>query len=516
MLPFPDQQNRSTNALPLAVFALGAFLFIVELSTGTRYGLFRDELYYLACADHLALGYVDHPPLSIALLALITNVFGDALPVLRAVPALFGGANVVLAAAIARALGGGRFACTLAALSFAIVPFYLATAGIYSMNVLDVFAWASATLLLARMLVHDDGRCWLWLGLVVGMGLLNKLSMLFFLTGLSVAVLLTPALRRQLTRWPPWGGLALSLVLFAPHVFWQVMNGWPTLEFIHNASAYKNIRLSPLALILAQIELIHPFNAPLWLGGLGWLLFSARGGRFRALGIVWLVVVAILAVQGAKGYYLGASFALLLPAGAVGFEHLLERKGWRWPRVALPVVLASGGVAVAPLVMPVLPVEQLISYQRALGLAPHQEERSEVGPLPQLFADRFGWTELTASVAQVMASLPAAERDEILLIASNYGEASALNYFGRPYHLPRAVSTHNSYFHWGPGREDADLVISVGTHIDELKVFFEVCTQQPRLSSPYAMPYESASPIVLCRGLKTKLSDAWQQSKTYI
>lgn len=510
-----DKPSNHTRALNLPI-ALAALVVGVELTMGLRYGLFRDELYYLACADHLDWGYVDHPPLSIAILALVRAWLGDSQLALRIVPALAGGSNVVIAAAIARELGGGRFASMIAALSIAVAPLYLAIAGFYSMNPLDVLAWAVATLLLTRLTARDDARVWPWLGAALGIGLLNKISVLFFVAGLGLAVLATPSLRTHLKTYRPWLALGITLTLFAPYVWWQVTHGWPTLEFIHNASVYKNLALSPLGLLLAQLELLHPFNLPLWLGGLAWLLFGEAGRRFRALAIVWLTVFVILAFQGAKGYYLGPSFMLLLPAGAVGFERLLKRHDWRWPRVVAPSALLLGGAALSPFALPVLPIDRFIAYQRTLGLAPRQEERSALGPLPQLFADRFGWHELTTSVAEAIANLPAHERAQVLLIASNYGEASALNYFGRPYHLPPAVSTHNSYFLWGPGRSHANVVVHVGASLDDLRALFETCALQPRTASVYAMPYESTSPIVVCRGLKLKLEDAWIQNKQFI
>jgi hypothetical protein len=343
----------------------------------------------------------------------------------------------------------------------------------------------------ARLARTDD--VWLWrpLGLVIGVGLLNKVSLLFFAFGLAVAVLVTP-LRRHLARRELWEGVVLALVLLSPYVLWQLRHDWATLEFMRNASRYKNVALSPLSFATAQILDLHPLNAPIWLMGLGWLLFGPRGRRFRALGIV------------------------LLAAGALVVEGFTERQSWRWVRPALLAVLALGGAMTAPLAVPVLPVEALIAYQRALGITPTAAERNRLGPLNQHFADRFGWEELTREVARIYATLPAEERGKVRIVTRNYGEAGAIDYYGRPYGLPTAVSPHNNYYLWGPGPDDAQVLIMVGWSSKELAGSFSQVEVAGRVESPYAMPFETRWPIHLCRGLKAPLPEAWRQGKMFI
>jgi len=508
----PDPTDRST---PAFVFATVLAVVALQLATGWRYGLFRDEFYYLACASHLDWGYVDHPPLSILVLAGVRGLLGDGLLAVRLVPVLLLGLLVWLAARLARELGGGRFAQSLAGLTVAVAPEYLALTGFYSMNAFDLVFWAVAALLVARLARTDD--VWLWrpLGLVIGVGLLNKVSLLFFAFGLAVAVLVTP-LRRHLARRELWEGVVLALVLLSPYVLWQLRHDWATLEFMRNASRYKNVALSPLSFATAQILDLHPLNAPIWLMGLGWLLFGPRGRRFRALGIVFIVTFVLLAVQHSKPYYLSPAFPMLLAAGALVVEGFTERQSWRWVRPALLAVLALGGAMTAPLAVPVLPVEALIAYQRALGITPTAAERNRLGPLNQHFADRFGWEELTREVARIYATLPAEERGKVRIVTRNYGEAGAIDYYGRPYGLPPAVSPHNNYYLWGPGPDDAQVLIMVGWSSKELAGSFSQVEVAGRVESPYAMPFETRWPIHLCRGLKAPLPEAWRQGKMFI
>jgi hypothetical protein len=375
--------------------------------------------------------------------------------------------------------------------------------------------WALGALLVARLVHTDDARLWLPLGLVIGLGLANKISLLFFSFGLGLALLFTP-LRAHLRRREPWLGGLLAASLFAPYVIWNARHEWATLEFMQNATRYKIAGLSPLGFLLAQIPEIHPFNLPLWALGLGWLLLGREGRRFRALGIIYLAALAVMAFQKSKPYYLGPAYTMLLAAGAVALERFLLARPWGWARPLAFAVLLLGGALSAPFVVPILPVERFVAYQQALGQTPRSAENSSLGPLPQHFADRFGWRELSATVAQAYEGLPAEERGRVLIVTSNYGEAGALNYYGRAYGLPTAVSQHNNFYLWGPGRSDAALVIVVGMETEDLREVFERVEVAGRPQSAWAMPYEMRNPVHVCRGLKLPLDRAWRDGKHYI
>jgi len=507
-----ETASQPTGGLPWTVWGLAVAVVIIEMAFGPRYGLFRDEYYYLACADHLGWGYVDHPPLSIAVLASVRAVLGDSLPAVRLVPALLGGALVLLGALLARALGGGRRAQLLGAVAIAAVPEYLGQAGCYSMNILDATFWAVAALLVARLTPGERGwRRFVALGVVLGLGLLNKLSVLFFGAGLAVALVLTP-LHKLLPKPGPWLAAAIAAVLFTPHLVWQVANGFPTREFIENATRYKNVALTPLQFLGGSVLEMNPVTAPLWVAGLGWLLAAKRARPFRSLGIVYLVALAILAAQHSKPYYLAPAYPPLLAAGAV----LVENLRWRWATAAAVVVLLVAGAGLAPFAIPVLPVEAFIAYQHWLGISPPQSERADSGVLPQFFADHFGWEELTQAVVAAYRSLPPDEQRQVVIVASNYGEAGALSYLGRRYGLPPAVSQHNSFYLWGPGRDRVALAILVGMDPDNLRSAWSSIEVAGRWHSRYAIPWQQRWPVLVCRGLKIPLQEAWRRGKHFI
>src|SRR5687768_11496782 len=232
--PLEEEESGKTHppgSPPRAEWAVAGGIalatFLLHLVVIERYGIFRDELYYLACSERLTWGYVDHPPLSIAVLAAVRGLLGDSLAAIRLPAAAAHAAAVFLTSVITRELGGGRFAQALAAVAVAVAPVFLGSSHFFSMNALDLLFWALATLLLVRTLKASSRRGWLLLGVVVGLGLLNKISVLWFILGLGVGLLVTPH-RKHLATPGPWLAAMAAGLLFLPHVLWQAQNGWPT------------------------------------------------------------------------------------------------------------------------------------------------------------------------------------------------------------------------------------------------------------------------------------------------
>lgn len=509
--PMGSQDESRGDGWLLAVLALTAVL--VHLLTSYGYGYFRDELYAIACSKHLAWGYVDQPPFSEFVLALFGRVFGYLPFALRLLPALCGGLVTLLMGLIARRLGGGRWAQALAATAYLVGGVYLAIAGYYSMNCFDHLFWALAAYLLVRILQGGDARLWVLFGLVAGAGLENKYSMGFLGIGLIVGLALTPARRHFADKWL-WIGGALAALLFLPHVLWEVRHHFPTVEFMHNVTAFKNLPMSPWSFLRECTLLVHPLTLPIWLGGLAYLLFATGGRPFRVLGWIYLAVLAILLSTHSKPYYFAPAFLLLLPAGGVGIEAFFARRKWNGAMPAYFTLLILGGAFFAPLVLPVLSPAQLVRYQGWIGIKPGSGERGAESELPQLFANRLGWQEMTAQVADVYNHLDPAEKAACVIGANNYGEAGAIDFFGKQYSLPNAISTHNNYWFWGPGDKPGTVLLVIGgSKAGYLRLYDDV-EQVATFSAPYAQ--ESGTPIFLCRKPKMTLQQYWPHDHHFI
>jgi hypothetical protein len=491
-----------------------------------RYGLFRDELYYLSCASRPAIGYVDQPPFSILFLSAWRAVFGDSAASLMVPPALCGIAVVLLTGLLARRFGGGPAAQGLASIAAATAPIWVGMTGYYSMNSFDILFWTVASSLLAALLEREPGTeatpLWLGLGAVLGLGLLNKISVLWLGAGIFAGLALTPA-RRWLGTKGPWLAGGIAAVGLLPYVLWNAAHGWPTLEFMRRATADKYRVTNPLAFGGELILLFDPLAAPLWIAGLFWLLASRDGKRFRALGIVFLATLGILlANRTSKAEYLSASFAPLLASGGVALGRALHRGRNPAPAWACGALVAVGGLALAPFALPLLPVPAYLAYAKAVGMAPSTTatERNELGPLPQHFADRFGWPEMAAEVGRVAGTLPANERRTARVWARNYGEASALEKYGGPFGVPRVLCPHNSWWFWSVeearriGPFEGPLIV-LGSDRADLQTVFSSVVEAGRTGHSLAMPYENRR-VWICRAPKQDLGDVLQRDRLFI
>jgi Dolichyl-phosphate-mannose-protein mannosyltransferase len=515
-----DSKRTSTVNATAILLGLAALRLVLTLAFSGRYGYFRDELYYIACSDHLALGYVDQPPLSIGLLAVNRALFGDSLFALRLIPGLAGALVVLLSGLIARKLGAGKFGQVLAALAALISPGFLSQSRYYSMNILDILFWTVAVFLALVIVKDDRPRLWPLFGVVVGLGLQNKYSIGFLVVGLVAGLLLTTA-RKHLLKGSFWIGAALAALIFLPHVLWEVRTGFPSVEFMRNASLYKNMPISPLGFFLAQVMEVGLIQAFLWLAGLGYFFFHREGKRLRLFGWMYVVVFLIMIATRAKAYYLAPIYPVLLAGGAVLVEEMSARSGRRWLRPVTAVLLVIFSGLAVPFVIPVLHVESFIAYQDFLGLKPEQEERTEVGILPQHYADMFGWEEMTAMVAEVYQSLPPEERAGCLIYVRNYGEAGAIDFFGPKYGLPKASCGHNNYWLWGPPDWDGKVAIVFGDSNDleestkDMAPGFATVEHVATFTHKYVMPYENGRPIFICRGAKGNIKEIWPREKNF-
>ena len=501
--------------LPAPAWAVLGTLALVKLglhlATSEGYGHFRDELYYLASTEHMAWGYVEHPPLSIALLWLSRALLGDSLLAVRFLPAVAGSATVLVAGLFARELGGGARAQGLAALCVLTTPFHLAIAHFYSMNAFDVLTWAALGWIAARALLREQPRLWLLFGAVAGIGLLNKISVGFLGFGLAVGLVLTSQRRWLASPWL-WLGGATAFVLFAPHLAWQIEQGWPTLEFQANARAEKNVALSAFEFAAQQILMGNPVLLPVWATGL-WALLAGPGfAALRPLGIVYPVLFVLFVATNAKVYYLAPIYTMLFAVGAATAEPFLARRPWRTPVAAALIVAFS--LPAVPITLPLLSQEDLVTYSRALGMEPPATEKHEQGALPQSFADMHGWEDLVDAVARVAAELPPEERAGSIVLATNYGEAGALEVLGAGRELPPVVCGHNSYWEWRPATIDGT-VIALRRSREELLRWFDSVERVDTVRCQWCMPYQNEAPVHLARGLRVPPEQLWLEIKRF-
>lgn len=513
----PEERNpQSTNRERTLLLTFGAATLLLHLVANGGYGYFRDELYYIACSQHLAFGYVDQPPLSILLLRLSRSLFGDSLHAIRLLPAIASAGTVMITGVIARQLGGRAWAIALSCTASFTAVVYVINGNFFSMNALEPLLWMGCIYFLVRIINGGPASSWVWVGLLAGLGVENKHSTVFFGAAVIVALLLSPERRHFREKWIWLGGLVAFLIAL-PNITWQVQNHWPTWELLYNvAHSGKNVVLNPANFLLQQVLLMNPGTLPLWLGGLVWLLVSNDGRRYRALAIIYLFTLVEFTLLHGKVYYLAPAYPMLFATGGVTLERLPNLRG-QWLRPAMVALMIIPAAVLAPIALPVLPPEKLVVYMNAIHFHPPRTETSHTAALPQYFADEFGWEEMVASVAHAYDQLPAEDKKRTAIFCQNYGQAGAIDFFGPKYGLPPALSGHQNYYLWGPRDYTGKIVLVLDDRADdEREQFAEVEDLGQVMSSPWAMPWEQRQKIYVCRGLKGDLRTFWPRVRNWL
>jgi len=479
---------------------------------GPHYGYFRDELYYLACGEHPAWGYVDQPPLIAWVAWLLQHTIGRSLWALRLLPALASAATIVLTGLLVRDLGGRRWAMFLASLAALMAPISLALTHLFTMNAFDPLLWTAIAYVIVRIAKSGSEPLWILVGALAGITILNKYGVLFWFSGLVLGLCLTPLRKSLRHRWF-WLGCALAAAISLPNFVWQWQHQFPFLQLMSNIRARgRDIALAPLPFLQAQAQMLG-FVAALLVPAALLFFFSRRGRPFRSLGWAYLVFLAEMMIQHGKMYYLAPVYPALFAAGAVWIEGVTQRRLWIWVKPAFALAIASIGILSLPMVLPVLSVPDFLAYEHKVGIEQQRFEHQPQGVLPQIYADMFGWEQVAQSVASYYHTLSPEEQRKTAIFANHYGDASAIDFFGPRYGLPKAIGNHQNYWIWGPRDYTGESIIVLGDrHESNMQTKCASYSIIGNTKHPLSRPDEWL-PIYHCRGFKWNLQEIWPQMK---
>ncbi|MGB8521780.1 MAG: glycosyltransferase family 39 protein [Candidatus Acidiferrales bacterium] len=509
--------RESARASIVLLLSLALAKLLIQFAGINHYGFFRDELYYMACGEHLAWGYIDQPPL-IALIAWFArHAFGNSLFAVRLLPALAGAAVVFLTGWIACELGGGLFAQFVAALAILFAPAYLAFDSFLSMNAFEPLFWVLCAWIAIRIVKGASPKLWLAVGAIAGLGLENKHTMLVFGFALVAGLLVSGKGHLFRSGWV-WIGGAIALAMFLPNLIWEARNGWPQILVVRNAQEFKNVEIGPLRFFADQVLFLQPIELPVWFAGLVWFFAAPEGKRFRFLGWAYFIVMIVFIVLHGKSYYALPIYPILMASGGVALEQLFfgaQRR--RWLASAYCAVIVIAGLITLPFGVPLLPVNTFIHYSEVLPYARGvKTERDPTVALPQLYGDMFGWENMASSVARIYHGLPAQEQSGCAILAGNYGEAGAIDYYGTALGLPKAISGHNNYFLWGPRNYSGECVIVFGENSDRYARLFGEAQLVATITDEHAMPSEQGVHVYICRKPSAPLAILWPNFKMII
>ena len=499
----PARADSGFDASLTALLGLAAATVALHWIVGGAYGFHRDELQTLDDARHLAWGFVAYPPLTPFFARLSLALFGTSLAGFRFFASVASAAALVLTGRMARYLGGGAFAQLLAAL--AALPACLAIGALMQYVAFDYFCWTLAAYFVLRLLRSGDPRWWLAIGAAIGLGMETKYTMGFLVAGMVAGVLFSEVRRHLRSPWL-WAGVAVSLLVFLPNAIWQAQHHFVSLEFLRHIHA-RDVRLGRTAGFLPDQLRYTLFAFPLAAAGLWVCLFSAERRRFRMLGWMYVVPLALFVAAKGRGYYLLPAYAMLYAAGSAWTERRLRTLG---SSARAAIAIAAGTLLVADVAFIAavfLPVARIGSPLWNFAIRVNGDLTEEIG-----------WPELAQTVAGVRDSLPRVDRDSFGILAANYGEAGAIDLFGLQYGLPHAISGVNSFWYrtYPAAQPQTLIVLSLSPQV--LARNFDSCTVAARTTNNYGVLNEETRDhpdIYVCRGLKRGWPEFWKDFHYY-
>lgn len=497
--PLNGSEERPVWAGDVAILCYIALAtIVVHVLTGGRYGFHRDELATLDDSRRLAWGYIAYPPITPFFGRLSLELFGTSLAGFRFFAAVVEAAAVLLTGLMAREMGGRRGAQLVAAM--AAIPFCLAAGGLMQYVSFDYFFWVLAAYFMVRLMKTENPRWWMGIGSAIGLGMMSKYTMVFLVAGVVASVVLTDARRYLKSKWL-WFGVATSLLIFLPNLIWQVRHHFVSIDFLQSIHA-RDIRIGMTRNFLrGQLRLMQ-LAFPLWAAGIYFCFFTREGRRYRALGWMYLVPLALFLLMKGRQYYLAPAYPMLYAAGSVWGERRLARlrAGWkRTARVAAWIALTVDVVGVGAVTLPLAPLDS--------------GWWNIVANINGNFRDEIGWPEFVQTLAQIRNSLPESERARTAVLAANYGEAGAVNLMGPQYGLPPVISGGNSFWAHGYGDPPPETVIVVGFSRDFVEKNFASCQLVAKIWNQYGVENEETRDhpdIFVCRGLRQSWPDFWK------
>jgi hypothetical protein len=482
--------------VPWPVLLIAGVMFAGLMAVSGAYGFHGDEMYYVVAGQHPAFGYVDQPPLTPLLSAASVALLGVSPTAIRLLPALEMALVVILVSLIARDLGGSRRAQVLAAITAALSG-YLGAGHLDTTTEPDLLAWAIVLWLLVKLLAGGDRRLWLAVGVVAGIALENKDTILFLGAGLAVGFVL--ARRWDVVRSPwAWAAIGLALLIWAPNLAWQATNGWPQITMARAISQYADDNRAQIVPLLWLFT--GPLLFPVSAAGLVWVVRRKSAAPWRAIGVAALIGLALVVISGGKAYYAIGTAPMFMAAGAILLDRWLARGHFRLKAASFGMAALLSGALIAYLTLPILP---LATYATSSLPAAVPDTANEVG-----------WPQFVATVEGVVAALPAEERAHAVILTNDYSEASPLELLGTG--LPPVYSGHNSFWEWGPPPADRTVVVHVGDwRPADWSQFFVGCHVVATIDNGLGIENgEQGAAVSVCIGLRASWSTMWPSLRT--
>ena len=492
---------KNTRNFWWLTIGLAGFTLLMHLFTATNYELHRDELLYMAMARHLSFGYMSTPPLMGFMAYLIQHFWGYSELGVKLFPILSGVASVIIIALLVRELGGKNFAVFVGCVAFILSPAFLRSDHQFMPVPFDEFFWLLVAYLVVRLVNTGNEKIWIGIGVAIAVAFLNKYSIIFFAAALFLALLISE--HRKLL-WSKYLGYALlvAVVIVSPNLVWQWQHHFPVITHMGELRRTQLVNENPVTFILGQLLMNMP-GVFIWLTGLFGMRFLKGEKKFRFIAVSYGFAMVFLMLGKGKAYYALGAYPMLFATGAYVMEKYLTGK-LRWLSYAFVANVFVVGIFILPLSLPVLPVEKMDRYckfsTRFIGDWPTRWEDGKNHPIPQDYADETGWKQLSDLAVAEYYKLDSDDRRHCLVFANDYGQAGALQYYGKQQGLPDPVSLSDAFLFWAPDSVSNTCMILVARDPNKLDGLFNDYKEAATLHNEYFR--EDGLHIYVCRDPK--------------
>jgi hypothetical protein len=477
------------------LIAIGFVLvkLLIHFLTSTTYELHRDEMLYFAQGLHPAFGYLSTPPFIGFLAFLIHGFLGYSEFGIKLFPALAGAGSFIIIALFVKEFGGKNLALIIACTGYLASGAFLRTGSLFMPVIFDQFFWFLSSFLVFKMVIRNNPRLWIWIGLVFGLSFINKYSIAFFGFSLVTALLLTEHRKLLLSKYLLYG-ILIGLIVITPNLIWQHYHNWPVVHHMILLKQTQLVNVSVKGFLIDQILSFIPAIF-IWLPGLLVILISVREKKYRFVSYAFILVVSLLLLARGKSYYTQGAYPMLMVAGGYMLEKYLRN---RWVYLNYFILIFALGLSffALPLELPVASFETLKKYCDPQTGITQRWEDGKIHPIPQDYADMTGWKELAGIVAKAYNNLDDSVKKRCAIYAENYGQASAILFYGHQYGLPDPISFDDNYLFWAPDTISNGPLIYVNHEVGDMDELFYNYPEIGRVSNEYFR--EKGLMVLLC------------------
>jgi hypothetical protein len=494
----------------LLTISLVLLKLLIHFLTNTNYELHRDEMLYFSMGSHLSWGFASTPPFISFLAFIVKKIFGYHEFFVKLFPALFSAATLLLVALFVRQIGGKGFAVFAGGFAFIISTAMLRTGSLFMPVVFELFFWMLFLLFVLKLVENQNPKYWIWIGIVFGFAFLNKYSIMFLGLATFIGLLISGHRKLLFSRYMIYAAI-ISLLIISPNIIWQINHKFAVITHMRELYRTQLVYVSVQTFLFEQL-MMNWTAILIWIPGLAMVLFFKKEKNYKVFGYIFILLVLLLLLLKGKPYYTLGVYTMMFAFGGYFLEKYLIGR-LRIVSYSILTLSFITSIFFLPLGLPVLPKVQMAKYCAAFSKyvspAPMRNEENEYYPIPQDYMDMTGWDEISALASEAYGRLDPDQKKDCIIFTNNYGQAGAIDFYGKKYNLPSPVCLNDSYIFWAPDSLNASNFIVTDDQLGDIPRLFNNYTEIGEINDIYFR--ESGLRVYLCQNPKPLLNEFFKK-----